>query len=273
MDMSFTKDPQWIREREALWKSLVKDYSLAEETSKKRLNMLHMYFMTGDLQDGHSLRVNDRLFFFPAPNLKGFEHVLKHNMPENPTNDDINDIAWFFRQSVKQAPGVSEEMALEIFRFAFGSTYHPDWQVPFVIGDENEKRWTKLDPHPAFSSGATLVNWLQFPDHPPSMWLHLMDYWFSLFPHLNPIVFQIGKRSRQGVPGISLRLIHGKIKDFLGICAHQLDCTNGAPEGQERRDFMRDIYDRMEALDGPAELLRLWQKVKDADPEEFKPPR
>jgi hypothetical protein len=112
MDMSFTKDPQWICEREALWTKRLKGTSLAEDLSKKSLKMLHAYFMTGELQEGDSLRVKDRLLFFPAPSLEGFEHVLKHNMPENPTNDDINDIAWFFRQSVKEAPGVSEETAL-----------------------------------------------------------------------------------------------------------------------------------------------------------------
>lgn len=273
MDMSFTKDPQWICEREALWETLLKETSLAEELSERRLKIVRHYFMTGELQNGASMRIDDQLFFFPAPTLEGFEHVFRHNISGPPTDEQINDIVQFFRSEVRELPEASEDTALEVFKFVFGNAYQPEWKLPFVIGEENEKRCVKLDPHAAFSSGATLVNWLQFPDHPPSMWLHLMDYWFSLFPHLNPIVFQIGKRSRQGVPGISLRLIHGKIKDFLGICAHQLDCTNGAPEGQERRDFMRDIYDRMEALDGPAELLRLWQKVKDTDPEEFKPPR
>lgn len=207
-------------------------------------------------------------YFFPEMNIEAIEHVLKYNMPDGASDKDIEDLKVFFYSGIKNVPGSSLEEALTIFRYVFGTTYHPNWELPFIIGNESEKRRSQLNPHGAFDSGATIVSWLRDSRKDRPMWSHLMDYWFSLLPHVDPIAFRVGDRS-YAVPGLVLKLIHRKIRALLGLCAHQIDCTNGAPEGEERRQYMREFFERMETMDGPDDLLALWQSVKDSDPEEF----
>lgn len=269
MDMSFTNDPEWIRQREALWEDTLEKFDISAELSSKTVEALRRYFMTGEVAaDGEPPGARSRLSFFPAMNIEAIEHVLKYNMPDGASDKDIEELKIFFYVGVKNVPGISLDEALTIFRYVFGTTYSPNWELPFIVGNENEKRRSHLDPHGAFQSGAIIVNWLGDPNDPEPIWFHLMDYWFSLLPHVDPIVFRVGDRSHW-VPGVNMKVTHRVIKRLLGICAHQIDCTKGAPEGEERRQYMREFYERMETMDGPDDLLALWQSVKDSDPEEF----
>lgn len=64
MDMSFTKDPEWIRQREALWEDTLEKFDISAELSAKTVEALRRYFMTGEVAaDGEPPGARSRLFF------------------------------------------------------------------------------------------------------------------------------------------------------------------------------------------------------------------
>jgi len=268
MDMSFTRDPDWIHRREALWKETVKKFDIGNGSPQERVERLHTYFLTGELVEGNPRDVRSRLFYFPAMNIEAVEHVLKHNMPDGVNDNDITALKIFFAGGIDNVPGSRTDAALEIFKHVFGETYSPDWTLPFQIGNEENFRTSELNPNPLFAFGASIEQWWRYPQMGRSIWKHLQDYWFSLLDHVDPVLYRPGDK-RSSPKGVHRRLTQGQLKSLLGKCAHQIDPSNGAPEGEERRQYMRAFRERMEALTHPDELLALWETVKNTDPEEF----
>lgn len=268
MDMSFTDDPTWIAEREALWNECLDSRGWAEDLSKKQVRDLHAYFMTGRLTKGEPKSVRGRLEFFPFMNIGAIEYILKNNMPEGAKEQELSQLKLFFSGPIEDVPGLKANEAAGIFRHVFGDCYQPNWQLPFFINEETKYRQSILDPNHQFSYGTTPIRWLKYGKQPKGMWYYLMDYWFSLLDHVDPILFRLGDKGHRP-PNVNRKITQIKIRAFLGICAHGVDTTNGAEEGTERRKYMQHIRERMDALDGPADLMALWDSVKKSDPDEF----
>ncbi|WP_203143423.1 hypothetical protein [Marinobacter mangrovi] len=266
--MSFTDDPIWIAKREALWEQCLDSRGWAEELSRKQVRDLHAYFMTGRLTKGEPKPVGARLNFFPDMNVEAIEYVLTHNMPEGATEKDVSSLKLFFSGGIDDVPGVKTEEAVRIFRYVFGDSYSPDWHLPFLIKDESTHRQSELDPNYQFACGLGPIRWLKYEDRPRGMWYYLTDYWFSLLNYVDPILFRPGDTSHRP-PNVNRKITQNKARRFLGICAHEIDITNGADEGAERRQYMQNIRDRMDALEGPPDLMTLWDDVKKSDPDEF----
>jgi len=268
VNMNFTEDPDWIAQRQALWKDCLENRSWEEELSKKQLRGLHTYFMTGNLVPGAPRAIEERIFFFPRVDIEGIQHVLKYNIPEGATDKDVSALKLFFSVGIADVPALSSEQAAEVFRHIFGDSYHSDWHLPFFVNDETDYRQSYLDPNHQFSCGAKTVVWLKVEDASPDMWSHLKSYWFSLLDHVDPILFRQDDRSRRP-PNVNVKLLPRTFRRLLGFCAHGIDVSKGADWGEERRQYMQDFRERMESLDGPQELLELWSNVKKADPSEF----
>lgn len=268
MDMSFTKDPEWIAQRQALWKDCLESRSWEEELSKKQLQGLHTYFMTGNLVPGAPKAIEERILFFPKVDTEGIQHVLNYNIPEGATDNDISALKLFFSVGITDVPALSNEEAADIFRYVYGESYRSDWHLPFYINDETTCRRSLLDPNHQFSCGVKTAGWLKRGDVSQGMWYHLKDYWLSLLDHVDPVLFRLNDRSRRP-PNVNIKLVPRIFRRLLGFCAHGIDISKGSDWGAERRQYMRDFRERMDGLDGPQELLELWSNVKKADPSEF----
>lgn len=268
MNMNFTEDPDWIAQRQALWKDCLENRSWEEELSQKQLRGLHTYFMTGNLVPGAPRAIEERIFFFPRVDIEGIQHVLKYNIPEGATDKDVSDLKLFFSTGIASVPGLPNEEAAEIFRYVYGDSYQPDWQLPFLIDDESTNRQSPLDPNHQFECGVWSLWWLNGKYDDKGMWTHLKDYWLSLLPFVDPILFRPGDRSHRP-PNVMINITPKNFRQFLGFCAHGIDISEGQDWGEDRRQFMCDIRSHIESLDGPPDLMHLWDNVRQADTSEF----
>ena len=267
MDMSFTKNPEWIAERQKLWDECVDSLGWSEELSKKQITDLHEYFMTGVLKKGSPSSVAERILFFPRVNIESVEHVLKYNIPEGVADKDIADLKAFFSAGIEYVPNLSAIEASEIFKYVFGESYSEVCQIPFIINDETTYRQVTLDANSQFDCGINVLSWLKNENKYRSICYHLIDYWFSLFNHVDPRIFSSDRSTK--VRHVNMKLFPKLLRRFLGFSAHAIDISKGADWGEERRQYMQDFRERMDNLDGPQELLELWSNVKETDPSEF----
>jgi len=260
MDMSFTKDPEWIKERKKLWRKTAKE--IAPELKPRQMEGAQHYFFTGEVANGEPRSLYDRLWTYPKVDIESIQFVLTHRYRTALGDErNLSDLIMFLRGGGLRAPGVCLDEAEFIFRYAFGREFQPAWEVPFLLDGETSHRTISLDPHLDFSSGLSVGSWLSTPGEKPGLWCRLQDYWFSLFEYLDPITFRLNADCRHGV-WFNLASIQLSLMKLLGYCANDIDVTDGAEEGQERRDYMRNFRERMEALAGPSGLKELWEEAK-----------
>jgi hypothetical protein len=79
-DLSITKNKDWIKKRELLWRP-VSD-ALKENLRKKELDGVKHYFMTGEELPGHKMGDGASFSWFPIQTPESwdylFEHVIKN---------------------------------------------------------------------------------------------------------------------------------------------------------------------------------------------------
>lgn len=74
MDLSFTKDSNWVAQREMQWKAV--EAPMREGLSRKKVEAIKHYFMTGE----KSKTITDIMTiisFFPAFTIEGIQYCLK----------------------------------------------------------------------------------------------------------------------------------------------------------------------------------------------------
>lgn len=273
MDMSFISDPNWINERQELWRWMIENSNIAAETSPAQLDALQHYFFTGEVTDGEPKSLSGRLKLFPVVSVESIQHVLQHNYPEaRGEKTNTAELTTYLLGGVFNTNGVSLEQALQIFHHAFGEKFCPEWKIPYLINNETGHRIISLNPYSVFESGARSVFWLSDKEYPKRMWDYLLDFWFSVLEYVDPVVF----RPWDGLTGEATVLDKYFPADFwrlLGYCAHDIDVTDGSEDGAERREYMRHFRENMETLSGPSDFLQLWEEVKNTVPEKFLEPK
>lgn len=268
MDLSFTEDSNWIARRVVLWNECLEYRDWEDELSTKQIDDLHSYFFTGRLVKCKPASIRSRLLYFPAMTIEAIEHVLRYNMPEGATDKDISHLKLFFSVGITDTPDFSNEEAAKIFTYVFGDRYVSEWQLPFLIDGESTYRRSELGPNHQFQCGVRSLWWLNGKYDNKDMWTYLKDYWLSLLPYVDPILFRPGDRSYRP-PNVMINITPKNLRQLLGFCAHGIDISRGEDWGEERRQFMRDVRLHLEEIDGPSDLMTLWQGVKNADPSEF----
>lgn len=264
MDMSFTKDPVWIKERKKLWRQTAK--RISPGLKPKQLEALQHYFFTGQVTDGEPVSLGSRLWMFPKVDIESIQHVLKHNYPDARGDEkNLSDLITFLQGGMQRAPGISLDEVKCIFRYTFGDVFQSNCELPFLLNDETHYQTVSLNPHPFFASGADVSRWLMKSSRQPSLWSRIPDYWFSLIEYVDPIIFRVNEDCRYSL-GLHLAFTRLSLMELLEYCAHDIDVTDGAEEGQARRDYMRHFREKMEALSGPSDLIELWQQIKASSP-------
>src|SRR5690606_18776255 len=126
-------------------------------------------------------------------------------------------------------------------------TLHPNLMYAYSIGD--------------------IFFWLEDARLNPPIWVDLAGYHFSLYPHISPKLFSLSVQEGAEVEYIdgSVRLRQQQIvlREILRWCFDYPDQTKGAPEGAQRRQYLKDFRERMDSLDYyPGELKQLWESIK-----------
>jgi len=182
IDLGFTKDPEWIKQREVLWEPRGKD--LKSNFSKKEIADIKQYFMTGIVGNTYQEDAG-KLGYFPVQSPEGWDFVLE-NMIGEPE---------FFRSSINQTfQDRSDVLFMAPYELAkwdyfLGETFEPT--ITSRVPIAGEKVVLELDPHDVFYRIGVRI-WEYVEDgfySDDSKWLQRINYFWSLWPHISDDAF------------------------------------------------------------------------------------
>src|SRR5690606_28107262 len=206
MDLGFTKDPAWIKQRAKLWKPIEAD--LKEEFSKQKIQLWKEYFFTGVVPKGLKIAPSSRVELFPSFTKEGIAYCLTKNISARLTDDEYFMVQTAFVARLNSFPGISYQEQLELFRFVFGDAYDQARHFPFLIGSEKEHRKITLHPNLMYAySICDIFYWLEDARLNPPIWVDFASYHFSLYSHLSPKLFSLSVQE-----GAEVEYIDGSVR-------------------------------------------------------------
>lgn len=111
LDLSITKNPVWTKTREELWKPIGK--SLSEGLTKKELEKIHHYFMTGTLREGEEISDGAKFYWFPIQNPEAWNYIFEHLFNSKKAEAEFEKIFYFqFGEMAGRALGEEQELAM-----------------------------------------------------------------------------------------------------------------------------------------------------------------
>lgn len=251
IDLSFTKDPEWIKQREVLWEPRGKD--LKSNFSKKEIADIKQYFMTGIVGNTYQEDAG-KLGYFPVQSPEGWDYVLE-NMIGKPE---------FFRSSINQTfQDRSDVLFMAPYELAkwdyfLGETFEPT--ITSRVPIAGEKVTLELDPHDVFCR--IIVEIVVFiergtgGDNPK--WLQRIDYFWSLFPLLSDDCFiDKGRRSKSTKSIVLLKYVLPHIVKFQPE-------VNFDDPNQTRPKFLKMMEEKLDELYPQLcpKLQALWDETK-----------
>ena len=157
-------------------------------------------------------------------------------------------------------------MQVALFKFVFGDKFEPVRKLPFLIGDETTHRPITLTHNLMFAYGTNTYGWLKRRGEADILWAYLLDYFFSLIGYVDNRIFDIAMEKKNNVflpVRADLKRIQSRLRKIMHWCFEYQDPTNGAPEGESRRQYLKEFKDRMDNLDHyPGDLKQLWDSIK-----------
>lgn len=270
MILDITQDPQWLAQRELLWQA--EKRKVAEGLTKKELEDIRAFFFTGAPRKNSWLPPARMLDFFPVFTVEGIAWCLrtygalaKSDKPS--ASSDYWLVQSLFRNGLSDVPGLSREEQLHLFHYVFCETYDPSRRFPFLIGEESEHRSFELHANNLFeSAGATVYSWLKRADEEEPLWSALLDFFFSLVPHVDVRIFDQKMEERRQTTlqkSVRLDLTQERLRKIMTWCFDYPDPTKGAPEGESRRRYLAEFRRRMDSLENyPGELGQVWNAIK-----------
>lgn len=256
IDLSFTKDPEWMAKREKLWKPIGK--SLREDFKKSKVEEIKYYFMTGDFLNGQYLTGNACVLWFPLATNEGWDYVFENNVFK-PEVFEYN-----FYHSLNNQDGVflTDEEELAFWDYFHPREYQPEITSRVPIGREKEFVTIKVNPHKIASCMA--INCFSFLTE--SWWkknpkfYKRIEYFYSTLPHLEWEKEDYFKMAPESM----------SIRKFTVLAEYLFDLNivkNKYPEdeagGLSRMEFRDMLIARIEGMDNlPQKLKDVWHEVK-----------
>ena len=263
MNLSFTKDPQWIEQRTLLWNEL--ESELKNGLSRKEVERWREYFFTGSLPSGKSLSPFSLLTFFPQFDDEGIQYCLKNVITEKMTDDQFWSLQTLFAGNLKTVPGLALEDSLKIFKGGFGDKYEPNRTFPYRLFGEGGFRQVDLSPNLIFAYGtSTFVYIASQYEQPENVWLKLGDFFISLIPHVDPRFFNIQEdKDRVQIDGATLRKVQGRLNKLMRMCFELPDTAKTKPQTELIVNYLEGLKKDLNKLDDyPGQLKSLWEGIK-----------
>jgi hypothetical protein len=276
IDLEFTKNPQWIEKREAIWEKLKSSYS--SEVTRKQRDALRQYFMTGIPPKKHEeIHQFAYVDLFPLQTEEGLSFCFREFFDSGlgGVKEDWQNYIWMIYADKRF--DLDRKQSIFLFNLFCGNRFSPQKIFPFLAKGESDFREVSFDAYSMLSRfiGA-IKNWLQNSkeDDCCPIQVDLIEYMFSIFPHVaeHKLYFVMPLSP-------SNNLLHGqkkeindtiswckKIHDFLKIFASGQIVANIDAEQQEKLNYIDRVrwqLDEMKAPEYPQTLIDHWQWVKE----------
>lgn len=286
LDLSFTKDPQWISQREQQWELIKQNYS--SELTRKQRDVYRQYYLTGIPPKNYSdIYLENYILLFPLQTKEGLTYCFKHNIKADHEQLD-RVVSLLCMRYFDTSEELGYPASLQLFDLFWGDRFDPNGELPFLIADEQSYRRVRNNSASLLYMLVHRLNgWLKYPseDIDEPIEVVKINYFFSLLPHipkeilsLNPIVERDSMTSDER-DGISVRNV---LVSLLKSTSTKFIRDQESEDGPKKIAFLKNLAARFDDLifpEYPQELIDHWQWIKrrryvlkidfDTSPEEY----
>ena len=180
-DLSFTKNPEWMAEREQRWKPI--EQFLKEDNRLARVNTIKEYFFHGKCEDFELAKTGSIVLYCPLQNEEGWDWAFQDSrlLPNAylrywKSNLNSNHEKFFW----------DNEARLRFFDYFHPTTYQPVIKSRVPVGRDKEFIAIDVDVCELFAMMCgRMGNYLR--RGLPSVLLHRLDYFFSCLDELGDL--------------------------------------------------------------------------------------
>ena len=253
-DLSITKDPEWVKKREEQWK--VVSQSLKENLRKKQLEVIHHYFLTGEIKEGESIKSEGAKFdWFPIQTPESWDYLFQYVIK---TPQEFED-RFYFQFEDLSGRGLTFEEELSMWDYFAGSEFKPVITSRVPVGNDNkivsfevviEKVLAKFNLRIRFLiSGKEKI---------PKKWKININYLLTLLKEFkDESCFSI--KDNDGDFLSQSAYLVGAI--FNRVCNPKYDIAD-IEKINKCREFIGFLFDNFDNLDMPPAMKNLWEETK-----------
>ena len=264
INLSITKDPEWRKDREKLWK----DYELKikGDYRNQEIESFKSMFMDGELKQLEDFNIgNSSLDIFPIKTPDAWEYYLQNIMDGRSPNIMKSWITMALNDSYTLTQlGWNFEERCEFFNWLLGEAFMPELKTKVPVGPNKIWLTYTLDPDWVFWHAIhAIYGWLDVGGEVNEdsdcidIWAAKLGYLMSLFPLLDKRFFKLKLYTPREIikPGIKPYHVQFRLQKVL---AWMKDYERGGKNKgyvKEREQFLADFKSRLEALDPKPEGL------------------
>lgn len=259
IDLSITKDPDWIKHREKLWETVAKD--LKEGLRKDNLEKVHRYFLTGDHSQLASFGIDaeaGNFTWFPIQTPAAWDYLFQYVIQDKKYYEHFFYLS-FENLSVR---ALSTEEELAMWDYFAGEKFNPVVTSRVPVGEKKEFVSLTIDKRNInskfglfFKNWASGYNLTNEPKH-----IRRINYWLDMLGTIGDDVFL--EKNSDGEPtsklGFSVSLA------FERVCRPEYAThVSLSPESIDvRRRFFAELRGKLDDLDMPPEMKAIWESTK-----------
>jgi hypothetical protein len=257
IDLSITKDPEWIKQRELLWKPIGE--SFGEGLRKKDVEKIHHYFMTGILREGEELIDGAKFSWFPIQTPEAWDYIFEHIFDSKDAAKEFEQI-FYFQFGDLSGRALNQEQELALWDYFAGDTFKPVVTSRVPVGKEkgivsfNVRQGTIAAKFSLF-----MDKWVSGSCGVKSKWSDRIKYFLTFL---------------ESVQNDSFLIIDGKVGSKEGACVgYVFDTVANPTYGDDehkledislhiRQDFITHLRNSFDDLNMPQAMRALWEETK-----------
>jgi hypothetical protein len=250
--------------------------SYSSELTRTQREVLHQYFLTGiapeKIEDINPFAYID---LFPLQTAEGLHYCFKEFFDPKleEVRGDWQNYIWMLYAN--QRYDVDRESAITLFELFCGEKFSSDREFPFLAKNEIEHRGMVLDARSMLSRFINAIRvWLTSSDSYCPVQLDLIEYMFSIFPHVDnsKLYFVVPLAPASNIDSKQKSEINDtiewckRIHDFLKIFVSKKISADGQEEKNKKLHYINQVskkLDEMTAPEYPQTLIDHWKWVKE----------
>lgn len=264
VDLSFTHDSNWRKEREKTWAP--REVRLKSNFRKREIDVFRHYYFNGELpESGFTIGDLNRFSLYPLHTPDGWNYILASLIDSSEYHDFAEIVKYSTQSWLDKGYSLQEELAL--FDYFFGKAYSPVIKSRVPMGRDKKYQELALSADYMFWRGLQMICcWLDGKEEDPTCaWAYRLDYLFGLVELVDPRTFDLYVYSRKikTETGELIRPTQNFLRRILAFMEHyELPSTIEDPN-HERENCLKEFRERLEALQKlPGQLAEVWAEVR-----------
>lgn len=255
IDLSITKDPEWIKSREVVWSSLEEDFK--EGLRKKELQELKTYFFSGVFPGQRDFA--DRAYFkwFPLQTPEGWDYVFEYLVKHEKVFED----SFYAALGDLTGSGLFPEQELAMWDYFAGEEFQPIVTSRVPVGKSANKVSLNVDiGNIAAEFKLFMDRWNSGSCEDEPKWKKRINYFISFVTSLPDTSFirrEDGKPSTR--EGRCIKMVFNAVcNPAYGDGDHMLD----GEKLEARKNFTNYLFGVFDYMDMPPNMKSVWEEAK-----------